>query len=91
METPVDVALRVARAFEKLGLGYFLGGSFASSIQGEPRATNDIDFVVELPLSKVEPLARELGPAYLEQWAERLDVADLLARAKAEATHGRPT
>lgn len=61
METPVDVALRVARTFEKLGLGYFLGGSFASSIQGEPRATNDIDFVVDLPLSKIDSLVRELG------------------------------
>jgi len=33
METPIDVALRVARAFDALGLGYFLGGSFASSIR----------------------------------------------------------
>jgi hypothetical protein len=64
METPIDVALRVARAFDALGLGYFLGGSFASSIQGEPRATNDIDFVVDLPLAKVEPLVQELGPDF---------------------------
>jgi hypothetical protein len=36
----LDAALRVARAIEALGGAYFLGGSLASSLQGEPRATN---------------------------------------------------
>lgn len=39
----LDIALRVTDALERLGIGYFLGGSLASSFQGEPRATNDID------------------------------------------------
>jgi hypothetical protein len=34
-----DVALRVASALEKLGLRYLVGGSVASSLLGEPRAT----------------------------------------------------
>jgi hypothetical protein len=34
----VDVALAVARALERAGVAYFLGGSLASSLQGEPRA-----------------------------------------------------
>jgi hypothetical protein len=33
----------------------------ASSLQGEPRATNDIDFVIALPLGKVGELAAALG------------------------------
>ncbi len=45
---PLEIALAVARALAKLGIPYFLGGSLASSLQGEPRATNDIDFVVDL-------------------------------------------
>jgi hypothetical protein len=61
---PLEVALVVARAFVKLGIPYFLGGSLASSVQGEPRATNDIDFVVDLPEHGVPALAAELGPDF---------------------------
>ena len=42
----LDVALRVAAAIESVGGAYFVGGSLASSLQGEPRATNDIDIVL---------------------------------------------
>ncbi len=57
----LDVALRVARAIEALGGAYFVGGSLASSLQGEPRATNDIDIVLELPLGRLAELANTLG------------------------------
>jgi hypothetical protein len=57
----LDIALLVARALDVVGTPYFLGGSLASSLQGEPRATNDIDFVVDLPLGKVDDLAAALG------------------------------
>lgn len=57
----LEVALWVARAFEEVGIEYFLGGSLASSLQGEPRSTNDIDFVVSMKPEQVEPLARCLG------------------------------
>jgi hypothetical protein len=60
----IDVALRVARAVEAVGGAYFVGGSVASSLQGEPRATNDIDVVVELPLGKLEEFVRALGPDF---------------------------
>jgi hypothetical protein len=33
----------------------------ASSLQGEPRATNDIDFVIALPLGKIGNLTAALG------------------------------
>jgi hypothetical protein len=57
----IGVALQCAEAFEKAGVGYFLGGSLASSLQGEPRATNDIDFVVELRANQIPPLVLVLG------------------------------
>jgi hypothetical protein len=60
-ENAIDIALKVARALTAVGAEYFLGGSLASSLQGEPRATNDIDFVIALPLSKVGELAAALG------------------------------
>lgn len=61
---PLEVALLVARALERAGVDYFLGGSLASSVQGEPRATKDIDFVVDLPEGKVQQLQAELGPDF---------------------------
>jgi len=59
-----DVALRVARALEELGVRYLVGGSVASSLLGEPRATNDIDFLVELTRPQVAELAAKLGPDF---------------------------
>ncbi len=60
----IDLSLKIASAIETNGGTYFVGGSLASSLQGEPRATNDIDFVIELPLGKVEDLKRALGPDF---------------------------
>ena len=57
----LDVALRVAAALDAIGCPYFVGGSLASSLQGEPRATNDIDIVVAMSPSQCEAFAEELG------------------------------
>jgi hypothetical protein len=64
MVDALDIALRVAIALEQLGVAYFLGGSMASSLQGEPRATNDVDFVVELREDQIGQLAGLLGPDF---------------------------
>ncbi len=58
------MALAVARALDAVGAPYFLGGSLASSVQGEPRATNDIDLVIELSPSRVRAFAQALGPDF---------------------------
>lgn len=60
-EDALDIALKVAAALTSVGAEYFLGGSLASSIQGEPRATNDIDIVIALPAGRVEALRDALG------------------------------
>jgi hypothetical protein len=87
--TAVDVALRVAAAVESVGGTYFIGGSLASSIQGEPRATNDVDIVLELPLGTVTAYVAALGPEldqrYVDRWAKELDVADLVEKARRDA------
>jgi hypothetical protein len=57
----LDVALLVAAARDVADCDYFVGGSVASSMQGEPRATNDIDIVIAMPLFKVVTFARALG------------------------------
>lgn len=61
----LEVALRVARALESVGVEYALGGSVASSLQGEPRATNDVDFAVRLEERHVLPLVAALGPEFV--------------------------
>lgn len=77
------VAVRVAQALETVGVEYALGGSVATSMQGEPRSTNDIDFAVRLDASQVPALVAALDHSYLEQWAPQLGVEDLLTRARA--------
>jgi hypothetical protein len=62
--TALDVALRVAAALESIGCEYFIGGSLASSLQGEPRATNDIDLVVAMMPHRVRAFAEQLGPDF---------------------------
>lgn len=80
MTDPIDVALRVARALESVNVEYHLGGSLASSIHGEPRATNDIDLVVDLPPDRVDALADALGPDFA------VDRESLLAAARSRAS-----
>lgn len=60
-----EVALRVAGVLEELGIAYTLGGSLASSLQGEPRATNDVDFAVHLDEHQVPALVERLGPDFV--------------------------
>lgn len=60
----LDVALRVGAALDAIGCPYFVGGSVASSLHGEPRATNDIDFVVAMRPQRVAAFAEKLGPDF---------------------------
>jgi len=59
-DDPLDVALRVIAVLEDLGVPYVLGGSLASSLVGEPRATADVDLAVRLSDADVSSLVRAL-------------------------------
>ncbi len=59
-----DVAVRVARVLQQLGIRYLIGGSVASSLLGEPRATNDIDILVDLSEGQISELIAGLGPDF---------------------------
>ncbi len=52
----------VLQVLEKLGIEFMITGSFASSLQGEPRATHDIDLVVSLPAGAVPALVTAFPP-----------------------------
>ena len=58
---PLQVTLSVARALDRCGLRYVVGGSLASSLSGEPRSTLDVDLVVAIGAADVEPLLEALG------------------------------
>lgn len=57
----LDVAASVGEALERVSASWFLGGSLASSLQGDPRTTLDIDLVTDLAPSAVARFALELG------------------------------
>lgn len=61
---PLAIASLVARALENLGVSYFVGGSLASTLHGEPRLTRDADLVAELQAHHAEPLARALAGVF---------------------------
>jgi hypothetical protein len=60
----VTIARRLGKAIEQAGGAYLVGGSIASSLQGEPRSTSDIDVVLELPPTRVDHLVDLLGPDF---------------------------
>ena len=60
MEEAIGVTLRVTAILEKLDVPYLVGGSLASSLHGEPRATQDVDIVADLQLQHVEPFVAAL-------------------------------
>ena len=54
-----QLLIHTVKALEKTDCEYMLTGSLVSSMQGEPRATHDIDIVVEISQNKVEELLKE--------------------------------
>jgi hypothetical protein len=62
---------RIVEALDEAGVPYMLTGSLASSLQGEPRATHDIDLVVDVSAADVGRVTRALsGPhIYLDERA----------------------
>ena len=59
-----DAIRPIIRAFEKLGIRYYIGGSIASSAYGVARATLDVDMVSELKNEHAHPLAEMLKSEY---------------------------
>ncbi len=58
------VALDVAQQLEAAAVPYVIGGSLASSVHGEPRATLDVDLVADLRVSTVSRVVAALARDY---------------------------
>ena len=52
-----DLFLLFVRPLNRSGIRYMIGGSVAAIFYGEPRMTNDVDFVVSLNFEDVKQLA----------------------------------
>lgn len=64
----IKLALKMVDIFESLEIPYLIGGSVASSILGEPRATLDVDMVADLQLFYVAPLLEIMtGEFYIDE------------------------
>ena len=61
---PLIALLDVIGILDDLGLSYAIGGSVASSVHGEPRASADADLIVELPEAQLSALVARLEGAY---------------------------
>jgi hypothetical protein len=55
-----DFVHQVIEALEAAGIMYMIGGAVATWAWGEPRATLDLDIVVNIPLEAVSQLSKEL-------------------------------
>ena len=51
----------VIEALEAAGIEYLIGGALAAWAWGEPRATLDVDLVVDIPLESIAALSAELA------------------------------
>ncbi|HVG19754.1 MAG TPA: hypothetical protein VNI02_11945 [Blastocatellia bacterium] len=60
----IDTLLMVVTVFEKLGITYLIGGSYASSAHGLVRATRDVDLLAAIEQGQVSALAADLHPEF---------------------------
>ncbi|WP_339731551.1 hypothetical protein [uncultured Gimesia sp.] len=59
---PYELMQAVVDFLERESVSYRIVGSMASMIYGEPRFTNDVDILVDLPLVKINALCQEFPP-----------------------------
>lgn len=64
LSDPISLALDVAAILNELDVPYLVGGSVASTLMGEMRATEDVDIVIDLNVEKVVPLLQSLQPRF---------------------------
>ncbi|MBI5554917.1 MAG: hypothetical protein HY920_03560 [Elusimicrobia bacterium] len=63
-DNPIHVILAITEIFEKMGIPYLIGGSLASSVYGEARATRDVDIVAAIEIKNVKELVENLQDKY---------------------------
>lgn len=57
---PLRIIGKLDTVFSKLNIPYFVGGSIASSLYGIPRATQDVDIIVEMSVAHVNMFIKSI-------------------------------
>lgn len=57
-----ELLRKVVQALDEAGIQYMVSGSIASSLQGEPRSTHDIDLVVAIGAAEAKGLVKAFPP-----------------------------
>ena len=60
----IRLILRIVDLLVSLDIRYHLGGSYASSVHGIPRQTQDIDLVVDLRAEQIDDLIASVTPEF---------------------------
>jgi len=55
-----DFLKLILEALEAAGVEYLIGGAIAEWAWGEPRSTQDLDFVIDLPIKSINKFSKEL-------------------------------
>lgn len=69
---------KVVQTLESAKIQYMITGSLASSLQGEPRSTHDIDVVIAIQKSAIRELLQAFSPPdfYLEEESIRKAISE---------------
>jgi hypothetical protein len=70
----IPLLLLVTKCLDELDIRYVVGGSLASGMHGELRATNDVDILVDLPMEKIAPLVEVMKPDF-DIWEDTVRAA----------------
>ena len=64
-----ELLKRVIQVLDRTGIDYMVTGSIASSLQGEPRATHDIDLIVDIQPADAHAIVESFQPPdyYLDE------------------------
>jgi hypothetical protein len=85
---PIEVTLRVTQQLEAQNIPYLIGGSLASIVWGEYRATNDADVLADIQPQHVEPLVQALRDEF---YIQADDIRDAIRLAQAGGSRVRPS
>ncbi|MEY3867288.1 MAG: hypothetical protein RLZZ338_1179, partial [Cyanobacteriota bacterium] len=70
IQEPIWLAKKIADILESLQIPYVVGGSVASSLLGENRATQDLDLVINISMSQAQSLIKAMeGEFYISEIA----------------------
>lgn len=75
---PSELLVRLSIAVEALQVRYLVTGSMATIFFGEPRFTNDIDVVIDLPLNRAAEFCAHFPPP--EYYVDEVAVREAIIR-----------